>query len=232
MALPGLGVGITPACSCAEPSRPTCSRRPIRRWPQANSVAHARAGQLHVGVQEAARAGGRRARHHDHRRLRRRPCRGHDGGRRHRRHRPPASDCDRFAAFNGTAAIEVSSGGSKLWRVWGTAHSTTQFTWPSPERTEQQHIRSAPNNAIEARTDDAERCSYGLSRVDFGDGAGRPVMGHSSARAGSYQAGRCRGRGWSGGSADRSQDSRGGVLAYRGPDPPLDRERYMRGRWR
>jgi len=36
MALPGLGVGITPACSCAEPSRPTCSRRPCRRWLQAN----------------------------------------------------------------------------------------------------------------------------------------------------------------------------------------------------
>ena len=38
----------------------------------------------------------------------------------------------------------------------------------------------------------SKRCSYGLSRVDFGDGAGRPVMGHSSARAGSYQARRCR----------------------------------------
>ena len=92
-------------------------------------VARAWAGQPHVGVQEAARASGRRVRHHDHRRLRRRPCRGRDGGRRHRRHRP-LSDCDRFAAFNGTAAIEVSSGGSKLRRLWGTARSTVQSTWP------------------------------------------------------------------------------------------------------
>ena len=35
--------------------------------------------------------------------------------------------------------------------------------------------------------------------------------GPLEVRAGSYQATRCRGRGWSGGPADRSQDSRGGV---------------------
>jgi transposase len=43
---------------------------------------------------------------------------------------------DRFAAFNGTAPIEVSSGGRKIWRspAGGTARSTTPSTWPPSPR--------------------------------------------------------------------------------------------------
>ena len=78
-----------------------------------------------------------------------------------------------------------------------------QHPAPAPER---QHRTSTSDRLGTA----PERCSYGLSRVDFDDGAGRPVMGHSSARAGSYQAGRCRGRG---GAAGRQIVRRTAVVA-------------------
>ena len=55
----------------------------------------------------------------------------------------------------------------------------------------------------------------------FGDVAGRPVMGRSSSRAGSYQATQCRER-VSGGPTDLMQDSRR-RRGIRGSGPPLDR---------
>jgi hypothetical protein len=69
----------------------------------------------------------------------------------------------------------------------------------------------------------APRCSYGLSKVGSATVRGRPVMGHSGSRAGSYQATHCRER-VSGGPTDLMQDSRR-RRGIRGSGPPLDRWR-------
>ena len=45
---------------------------------------------------------------------------------------PRFADRDHFASYNGTAPIEVSSGGHKVFRLsrhWATASSTTPCTW-------------------------------------------------------------------------------------------------------
>ena len=89
-----------------------------------------------------------------------------------------------------------------------------------------------PNHADSTSAASAERCSYVLSRVDLGEGAGRPVMGHSSARAGSYQAGRCREQGWErrvGRSFAGQPWWRAGISGAR---PAARSWRYARGRWR
>src|SRR5918994_2388025 len=71
--------------------------------------------------------------------------------------------------------------------------------------------------SVPVTADSADRCSYVLSRCS--GCAGRPVMGHSVSRAGSYQAMRCREVGATGRQIDRR--TTGWCQAVIGPGPPL-----------
>ncbi len=64
-----------------------------------------------------------------------------------------------------------------------------------------------------------ERCSLWPVKGQFWRRCGQTSDGPLGLRAGSYQAMRCRGQCWSGGPADRSQDSLGGVPDDWGDQP-------------
>ena len=95
------------------------------------------------------------------------------------------------------------------------------------------HRMRAPNAVARPTRDPRRTMLLCLVKDQFRDGAGKPVMGHS----------RCEGRLLSGQAMSRSgggvagrqivrRTTWWGVLAFRGPDPPLRSWRYTPGRWR